>query len=192
MIFDAPPQLWGLLGLLLFLSGFFSSAETALFSLSQAEHLRAGPVVRRLIARPRRLLVSVLLCNLVVNVLFFSFASRLLPPEGGVDEVVVGLAILVALIVFGEILPKTLGLRARVNVARTAAPILRFAVFFLGPLTRPLRGLLERLHGVESAWMPPERGITADMLARVMERGEEEGALLGEEAEGVKATLAEL
>jgi len=180
---ETPLWLFGVLAGLLFLSGTFSSAETALFSLSPRQRARAGETARRLIAQPRRLLVSVLFCNLVVNVLFFSFAARLRPAAEGVDELLLGLGVLVALVVGGEILPKTLGLRARVRVARVTAPVLRAAVVLLGPLSNPLRNLLERTNTFLSGWVPEERGVTAEVLATVMERGAEEGSLHDVEAD---------
>ena len=41
----APPWLWGLLVGLLFLSGFFSSSETAFFSLAQEERAKSSKVL---------------------------------------------------------------------------------------------------------------------------------------------------
>ena len=64
---EVPTWLWGVLGAHLLLSGFFSSSETALFSLTQQQRARSGVAVLRLLRKPRRLLVSVLLLNLVVN-----------------------------------------------------------------------------------------------------------------------------
>jgi CBS domain containing-hemolysin-like protein len=180
---EAPLWLWCTLAGLLFLSGLFSSSETALFSLSARQQVRAGFKVHRLLSQPRRLLVSVLLCNILVNILYFALATRLLPEEGGVGEFGVGLAILVALLICGEILPKTLGLLARVTVARLTAPLLRVAVFVLGPLSRPLRAFLEGGNRLVSLWFPEERGVTSEVLAHIMERGGEEGTLLGVEAD---------
>ena len=181
---DAPTWLWGALAGLLVLSGLFSSSETAFFSLTSFEQSKLGPAGRRLIERPRHLLVSILLCNLIVNLLYFAFASRLLPEEGSVNELLlVGLGILVFLLMFGEILPKILGLRARVQLARLTTPALVVAVVLLGPLTRPLRRLMDRTNVFVSRVLPPEPGITAEVLANVMERGGEEGTLVREEAE---------
>lgn len=180
---DVPLWIWGVLAGLLALSGFFSSAETALFSLTERERKASAPSVRRLIARPSQLLISVLLLNLLVNVLYFAYAGRLQAGESGVRDAVVGLGVLVGLLVFGEILPKTLGLRARQRVAHFAAPILTAVVWGLAPITRPLRVVLDAIHRVLEGWIPAERGITADVLERVMERGEEEGVLLAEEAD---------
>ncbi len=183
---EVPLWLWGVLTGLLFLSGFFSSSETALFSLSAKQRAGAGATVQRLVAHPRRLLVSILLCNLVVNVLYFAFAARLRPlAEGGsgLSQFLLGLGVLIGVVVFGEILPKTLGLRARVRVARWTAPVVRVAVVLLGPLSRPMRRLLERANELLTMWVPEERGVTAEVLAKVMERGAEEGSLLDVEAD---------
>ena len=68
--------------------------------------------MQALLLRPRRLLLTILLCNLLVNVTFFAFASRLLPGDGGRADFLVGLGALVLVLVFGEILPKTIGLHA--------------------------------------------------------------------------------
>ena len=181
---EAPAWLWGALAGLLFVSGLFSSSETALFSLNARQRRRVGETARKLIERPGELLVSVLLCNLIINVLFFAFAARLRSADAdGLESVAVGLGALVALLLFGEILPKTLGLRARLRVARLTAPFLYVLVSVLGPLTRPLRRLLELGNRVLSRWIPEERGITSEELAHVMERGGKEGTLLAEEVD---------
>lgn len=188
---DIPSSMWVLLGLLLLLSGWFSSSETALFSLSPRQRLQGGRTVQRLFRDPRTLLVSILLGNLVVNVLFFAFAGRLVKGENSLDDLLVGLGVLLALLVVGEILPKTLGLRVRVPLARLAAPILVVIVALLGPLSTPLVKLLDAANRRVSTWLGRQRRITAEMLSRVMERGAEEGTLLEREA-GLLAEIVEL
>ena len=180
---DVPAWLWGLLVGLLFLSGFFSSSETAFFSLAQEERAKASRTLRAMLQKPRRLLVTVLLCNLVVNVLFFAFAARLVPPDDGMTKVLVGLGALVALLVCGEILPKTLALVVPTFVAKLATPGMGVAYFALYPLARPVLFLLDRVQRSLDRFLRPERGITPDLLAKVMERGAEDGDLLASEAD---------
>ena len=180
---DVSPWVWVTLATLLLFSGFFSSAETALFSLTPRQRLQAGPATRRLLEAPRALLVTVLLSNLVVNVLYFAFAARLSRGGGGIADVLLGLGILVALLVGGEILPKTLGLRAGPTVAGLTSPFLRVFVVLLGPLAAPLVRILDRVSRWVEPWIGAPRGITPEMLARVMERGGKEGALLESEAD---------
>jgi CBS domain containing-hemolysin-like protein len=172
-----------LLAGLVLLAGFFNSSEAALFSLTPADRGRASSTVRELLDEPRRLLVTILLSNMLVNILYFSFAARLLPPGGGWTEVLVGLGVLIVLVVFGDILPKVVALRARAQVAAINAPFLVAVVFLFRPFSRPVLRFLELLHRGPLNWIPPERGITAEVLAHVLERGAQEGALHEREAD---------
>ena len=88
---DAPLGLWGLLSALLLLSGSFSASETALFSLRPEERSAAPARLRRLLDRPRDLLVTVLLGNLLINILFFADAGGV--PTGTPVDLIPGTAI---------------------------------------------------------------------------------------------------
>jgi putative hemolysin len=178
-----------LLSGLLSCSAFFSASEAALFSLTPVERKTASRTTVELLAEPRTLLATILLGNLVVNMLFFAFASRLLPDAQGWEGFGLGLSVLVALLLLGEILPKILALRGRRTMARIAAPILRLLVLVLEPLTRPLLFGLEFVHRWISRWIRPEGGITAEVLARVLERGAAEGALHEREADLLSGIL---
>lgn len=170
-------------------SAFFSASEAALFGLTPVERKSSSRSVRELLAEPRGLLATILLGNLVVSTLYFAFASRLVHVEGGWQEALYALAVLVALLLLGEILPKILALRARRGVAGLAAPLLRVLVLVLDPLTRPLLLGLELVHRLLSRWIRPEGGITSDVLARVLERGAAEGALHEREADLLSGIL---
>jgi putative hemolysin len=183
--------LHALLAGLLSCSAFFSASEAALFGLTPLERKTASRSTLECLAEPRSLLATILLANLVVNTLYFAFAGRLLPDVEGWNGLLFGLVLLVVLLLFGEILPKILALRARRAVARSAAPALRVLVLVLEPLTRPLLWVLEAVHRFVSRWVRPEGGITADVLARVLERGAAEGALHEREAD-VLAGILEL
>ncbi|MCZ6598737.1 MAG: hemolysin family protein [Planctomycetota bacterium] len=188
---DASPWLWALLFGLLLCSGIFSSSETALFSLGRTQRQAAGRPVRRLLARPRDLLVTVLLGNLLVNVLFFAFVTRMHPGDGGAGDLAVDVGALVAILIFGEILPKTLGLKARVGVARFGAPFLIVLAGLLRPLRRVLYRALDASHAVVGRFLRDEPGLTPDHLARVLERSAEEGMLADVEAD-LMAEIVEL
>ncbi|MFG0253142.1 MAG: DUF21 domain-containing protein, partial [Phycisphaerales bacterium JB038] len=73
------------LPLLLVVSGFFSGSETALFSLRQDDRLRlmrrggvTAVALRGLLRDQRMLLITVLLGNMAVNVIYFVLSSVLL------------------------------------------------------------------------------------------------------------------
>ena len=171
-----------LLGLLS-TSAFFSAAEAALFGLTPAERKGASRSTLELLHEPRALLATILLGNLVMNTLYFAFASRLLPDVQGWRRPAFGVGVLMVLLLCSEILPKILALRARRSVSRLAAPPLRVLVPLMQPLTRPLMWVLEFVHGAFSRWIRPEGGLTSDVLARVLARGAAEGALHENEAD---------
>jgi CBS domain containing-hemolysin-like protein len=165
--------LLGLLGL----SAFFSGSETALFALSDLElsKLEKGSRAQRqavdLARHPGRTLVTVLLANMIVNVilsvLITSIALRAYGPSG------LALAIPVATIVlllFGEIVPKSLGLRRRRPLAEFSAIPLSILARLLGPV----RVALERLaHLVVGSARP--QPLSREELPTLVALAEEEG-----------------
>ncbi len=140
---------------LLALSAFFSCSETALFSLSPeaARHLRAHRRIDDLLTLlhkdPSGLLTAILFGNLIVNVLFFctgaEAASRLAESRGEWFEAVAGALVLLTVILFGEIIPKAVGITHPSGVLHITAAPLRGWFYFTRPFRLFIRWLLDRL-----------------------------------------------
>ena len=178
-----PSWFWGLLAGLVALSACFSATETALFSLDPRERRSAGRRVELLLGDARGLLVTILLGNLVVNLLYFAFASRLGAGGGARERVAWGLGALLAILLVGEVLPKTLALRARVAVARLGAPPLTLLVALLGPLRRGADRVLELCYRMLGNAGREEQPITTESLAGALEQSARQGLLLDSEAD---------
>ena len=127
-----------LLVILLFLSGFFSSAETALFSISRskARHLakqegRANFLIGHLKKNPHRLLSTILIGNNVVNVGASAIATKLAIDLFHDNAVGMTTGVMTFLIlVFGEIFPKSVATRNNVLIARMIIfPLYWFYIF---------------------------------------------------------------
>jgi len=141
---------------LLLLSAFFSCSETALFSLTPEEtrRLRGNHQIDELLTifrkAPSELLTSILLGNLLVNVLFFCTgavaAGRWAEAHGDWFEALGGVLVLLAVILFGEIIPKAVGVTLSAGILRLAAAPLRGWFTFTRPLRWLIRRLLDRLH----------------------------------------------
>ena len=123
------------LAVLLLLSGFFSGSETALFSLSRTEarRMRGGTPGEKaatfLLREPQRLLSTLLVGNMVVNVLTASIIAALARRyfAGSGVAVAIGLSTFL-LLIFGEVTPKTIAVRhARVFSRLAALPLLFFS-----------------------------------------------------------------
>ena len=130
-----------LLIILLILSGFFSSAETALFSISRtkARHLakqpgRANALIGKMKQNPHRLLSTILIGNNIVNVAASALATsvtlRLFPNHTAVGIATGVMTFLI--LVFGEVIPKSVATRNNILIARlTIFPIRWFSILFL-------------------------------------------------------------
>jgi putative hemolysin len=138
---------------LLIASAFFSSSETALFSLSHGDRVRlahlsrpAALKVARLLEHPRALLITILLANNVVNVAYFVAASVLAARSYAGMAVLISAGSLLALILLGEILPKLFARKRRVEFCRALATPMLLLHRFLTPIRTVLdRGIIAPL-----------------------------------------------
>lgn len=188
---STPFHVWVVCAGLLALSATFSASETALFSLSPRDHTRVGRRVKELLARPRDVLVTVLLGNLLVNLLFFAFASRVESPGGAGQRLALAGGALIVMLVVGEILPKTLALRAPVPVARAAALPLVWLVIVLRPLREGVTKTIEIFVALLGELGRSESGVTSERLAAALARSAEEGLIENREAD-LLAEIVEL
>jgi putative hemolysin len=179
-----------MVGLLVFSAGF-SASETALFNLGPADEREAGAKARALLEHPRALLVGILLGNLVVNVLFFAFAASWLSQFDPVHQVAGNLAFLGCVVLFGEVLPKTLALRGSARLARLLAPPLSVFVALVAPLRRAADVALEWIYKALGPSARSEDEVTTQALALALERSAKQGLLLENEA-SILAALVEL
>lgn len=173
------------IAILLCCSFFFSCTETTLFSLSpfkvkklQREHAVSGPLVARLLANPRRLLISILIGNMFVNIfasaLGESFMRSLIPGAEGtlVAIFVMSFAILVA----GEVTPKIIAIHCNERLAPLVAPVINAIGIMLYPIRHLVRLVSDMLIALISRRMAPtEPAITEDELKTAIRIGSREG-----------------
>ena len=139
----APLVVGGVVGTvaLLACSAFFSSSETAIFSLPSAAETTGDddPRVRTLTALredPHRLLVTLLVGNNVVNVAISSIVTVLVARSLDPGPAVVAATILtsVLVLVFGEIVPKAYGLGNAAEWSLRVAPVIAVVERGLSPV----------------------------------------------------------
>ena len=139
------------LAVLILFSAFFSSSEGALFSLTRSNVNRledkspAGKQIAHLLRRPRRLLITILIGNLIVNVSATSVATSVAIGVFGDKGVGIAFAVMsVVIVAFGEIFPKVLA----VNRASAISLVIVYPLSFFHALFAPLRWPLARLSDV--------------------------------------------
>ncbi|MEJ1355506.1 MAG: hemolysin family protein [Candidatus Sedimenticola sp. (ex Thyasira tokunagai)] len=122
--------------ILLLFSGFFSSSETAMFSLNNIhlEQMRrdGNPkigLIEQMLSEPRRLIVTILIGNEFVNVAASVLSAAMIINLMGADNKLINIFVMVPiLLVFGEITPKTLAIKNNIAFATAESrPIDLFA-----------------------------------------------------------------
>lgn len=193
------------IAVLLGLSAFFSGSETAFFSihrlrlraLSEEKNVTAR-LVTSMMQSPGRLLTTILVGNMIVNVLIavllgtrvqhyfehtFGWSTALAYPVA----VAVGTLILVT---FGEISPKIVAVRTSETFARAAALPLRAADRLLAPVRNSLLRLTDllfrvtRFHELRAAPF-----ITDEELRAALFTGETRGAIEKGERQMIQGIL---
>lgn len=173
-------------------SGFFSSSETALFSLNsvqleqmrQTNHPRIG-LITHMLAEPRRLIMTILIGNELVNVAASVISAAVIIHLLGAGSKWLNIFVMVpVLLLVGEITPKTLAIRNNVAFASIECrPIQLFA-----KLITPVRWLVRLVSeyfitiivGKERS-----RGniVTEDLVRTLAHEAVGEGALDRQEAQ---------
>jgi putative hemolysin len=175
------------------LSAFFSSSESALFSLDpmqvhriREEHPHAGERIERALSKPTRLLSTILIGNTLVNVvasaLGFALLEQMLPAQGILIAIP---CMTVLLLVFGEISPKRLALRFPEKLSILYAMPLDVLTRILTPATRALGWVAQLL----KRWLIPSPKLTEDEFRTALLDGEKEGVLDSEERSIVEGII---
>jgi CBS domain containing-hemolysin-like protein len=186
---------------LLALSGFFSGSETALFSLSRSQVKRMSDGSRgdraahRMLQAPQGLLSTLLVGNMLVNILLTSVTASLIARIAGSQQgpLVTAVNILVAtpmLMIFGELTPKTVACGHAQQFSRLAAPALLLFSRFIAPVRLVLRwvtGIILTVLGQREshAW----EMLTSDELVATLAAGRAAGAADDSELELVQRIL---
>jgi CBS domain containing-hemolysin-like protein len=171
---------------LLVLSGFFSSAETALFSISKAKaiHLakQKGPtnkLIRKMKADPHRLLATILIGNNLANVGASAIATAITIDLFESHAVGIATGVMTFLIlIFGEIFPKSIATRNNILIAR----LVIFPLYWLSVLFTPLIIFLNFIPKLTGK-MHKKPIVTEEELMTFVEVVEEEGGIEEEEKE---------
>lgn len=184
-----------LLVLLVFMSAFFSSSETALINMSKIrlkhlvkEKVKNAEKLEKLYEDSNKLIGAILIGNNIVNVATSSIAtiittSRFSNAGLGIS---VGLTTLVILI-FGEITPKNLALKNSESISLFVAPIILFLVRIFTPIlfiVNSISNLLSALLGQRNDDKKPT--ITQDELKTIVDVSNQEGVLETDETEMIQ------
>ena len=181
--------------ILIGLSAFFSATETAFSSLNKvrlknlAQEKKRAKLAYKLSENYDELISSILIGNNIVNIASTTLATLLfvsLFKDMGatISTVVMTLAVLI----FGEITPKSLAKENPENFAIAVAPIMRVLMVVLKPINFLFIGLkagIKKLLGVKSE----QAAVTDDEILTMVDEAEQEGGIDEHESELIKNVI---
>ena len=184
---------------LLLMSAFFSGSETALTAASRAKlkgQADKGSTGARAALKvtddSERMIGALLLGNNVANILSASLATALLTDmfgSNGVALATLGMTFLV--LIFAEVLPKTIAIINPEPFATRVAPAISVLILLFSPVVSTVRAfvrLILRLFGLDA---DPDRNILAlrEEIAGAISLGHSEGAVEKEDRDRLLGAL---
>lgn len=171
-------------------SAFFAGSETALFSLSRlgrealaAREDKAAQRVTEMLSRPRRLIVTIIVCNELINISNSSVAAQLVahvcPSVPQLGQVLIATAMMLPLILFfGEMAPKSIALRMGERWALRVSWLLRALAWVIAPVRVVLQSLASGVLAMVGARpMTREEGLREEEFRALVDVGSEVGEL---------------
>lgn len=179
---------------LVLLSAFISLSEVALFSLSPSR-IRAFRLagdsrkqkVASLLASPRDLLVTIIIFNVITHILIQNVTSSLFEFFSGWG-LSVGLPLAITLI-FGEVLPKSIGLANHTQASYRVAPFLSFLQKMMTPFRLMLTRVTSYISRAMFFFLKKDQDISVSELEHALKTSSTYGVVGEDEAELLKGYL---
>ena len=138
---------------LLCASAFFAASETALIGASRASMLRLSKqgngearVVYGLIGMRQRLIGALLLGNNIANIGASALATGIFTSWFGEVGVLYATAVMtITVVIFAEVLPKTIAINAPDRVSLAVARPMRLTMYVLGPLLTVIEAVVRMM-----------------------------------------------
>ncbi len=178
---------------LLFFSAFFSGSETALLSLNKLrikklakEGNENATIVEELIKDPETLLTTILIGNNLVNIATASIATAIAISFFGNKGIGIATGIVTFMIlIFGEIMPKSISAENAERISLIIAKPIRFFV----KLFKPVAYLINLVIPLTKRGKKRRILVTEDEIRLLVEMGEKEGVIEKEEKEMIKGVF---
>ncbi len=191
------PIMIPILVILILLSAFFSSSETALTAASrvklkveQEDGIRAAHRALKLIGGYDKTLIALLIGNNIVNILSASLSTVIFTELFGAAGVGYATAIITILvIIFGEVLPKSFANQMPEKLLKIASPILIALRYVFWPviiLLLTLRKLAQKLVRNND---DKSNVLTEDELRVIIEEIEDEGVIEEQQSDILQSAL---
>lgn len=176
------------------MSFFFSGSETALTAVNKVRlqskantgDARAAKLLRT-VSKPSEFITTILIGNNIANILLPTLVTTMAIDYGYSIAIASGI-LTIGIIVFGEVIPKTIAATFPERVAYLVAPVIRAIIIILKPITVLLNMLTDAITRVLSN-DEKELTVSKDELMAIIDMADSEGELFSDESYRITAAL---
>jgi putative hemolysin len=181
--------------ILLFVSFFFSGSETALTAANKmklqtkaSNNDKKSEKLLDLVSKPSEFITAILIGNNIANILLPTLVT-MVALEYGMSVAIASAVLTVTIIVFSEVLPKSIAAAFPDKIAYVVYPVIRFFTIFFKPLTILLNGMTGLIIKVLSKNDEDNISISKEDLRAMVDIAGTEGTFKREESFRIKGVL---
>jgi putative hemolysin len=181
---------------LLFVSFFFSGSETALTATNKMRlQTRANNGDKKsekllnLVSKPSEFITSILIGNNIANILLPTLVTTM-AIQYGFSLAIASAILTVIIIIFSEVIPKSIAAAFPDRIAYLVYPIIRFVIILFKPITIVLNALTGFITGILSRGQEESNvSISKEELRAMVDIADAEGMFKQEESHRIKGVL---
>ncbi len=180
---------------LLFVSFFFSGSETALTAVNKMRlqtearnHDKRSEKILHLVSKPTELITSILIGNNIANILLPTLVTTL-AIQYGMNVALASALLTVMIIVFAEVIPKSIAAAFPNRIARIVYPVIHFVVLLFKPLTMFLNSVTGLITRALTKGQKRDVSISKEDLRTMVDIAGAEGAFQQGESYRIKGVF---
>jgi CBS domain containing-hemolysin-like protein len=191
-----PEYFYFILPVLILLSAFFSGSETALFSIGKADIFRMAngtakeKKIYRILVSPEKVLISLLLCNLLVNISVSTIIAEICidisPKYGHYFAMLIATPLI---IIFGEIMPKVVAINNSLRFAKAVISPFNVFHFIVTPIRFLILGIMHSVIKILKIDFSDSVNITEGEIDAALDISKDDGALQPAEIEFIRNVI---
>lgn len=174
-----------ILVILIALSGFFSSSETALTTVSRFKIRtmadagdRRARIVQKVTGNTGKMLSAILIGNNIVNISASSLATVVFMDMFGSAGAGIATGVMTLLVlIFGEVTPKNLASRRALSISLQVAGIINALMIVLTPIIFVMNHIVSGILYIAGANKPEKNSMTEEEFRTIVDVGNESGAI---------------
>ncbi|MBU5466122.1 DUF21 domain-containing protein [Virgibacillus sp. MSJ-26] len=181
---------------LLITSFFFSGSETALTAVNKMrvqtkaenEDDKKSKQLLNLLSDPEEFITTILIGNNISNILLPTLVT-IVAMDYNINVGIASAILTLTIIIFGEVIPKSIAAAFSERIAYLVSPVIRFIVFLLKPLTSLLNLLTGLIIKVLSKGQMKSVTVSKEDFKTMVDIAGKEGTFKKEESHRIKGVL---